>query len=610
MPELRRLHDRLKPSSNDKRDAISAIVVAIQLISDHCKRLQYLKKIVLITNGTGSMDPDDIDDIATKVKNDGIELVILGVDFDDVEYGFVERDKSPIKARNERSFRELAEKSGGILGTMKEAIEELSIPRIKSVRPTATYKGELRLGSNDYDTAIFIQIERYPKVMRRTPPTASSFALKSDSSSQADGLTGVRSEYSYHVSDEEAPGGKRDIAREDLAKGYEYGRTAVHISESDENITKLETEAAYEILGFIPSDKVERYILMDNTSMIVAQKANPRASIALSSLIHALFELQSCAVAKLVKKDMSNPILTLLSASSEVDFECLFENQLPFAEDVRAYQFPPIDKVVTVSGNFLAQHRNLPSEALLSAMSDFVDSMDLTAKEDEDVDMEATFSPLYHRIEDAVKYRAVHTRDPVPPVSETLMRYSKPSDTLLSRSQSALNRLRNAADVKKVPPKVKGRKRYRDTEKPLSGLNVEELFQVEKKTKISADNAIPEFKQMLAATEDLDAVKDAMKQMTLIVEDQIRHSFADSAYGRALEGLGVMRQEMMELEEPILYNDMLRELKRKIMAGELGGNRKEMWMMIRSRRLGLIDTRLSEVADVTQEEAGAFMLAK
>ena len=70
------------------------------------------------------------------------------------------------------------------------------------------------------------------------------------------GLASVRSTRTYQIVDEKAPGGKRDVDRDDLARGYEYGRTAVHISQSDENVTKLETQAGLEIIGFIPWSSV------------------------------------------------------------------------------------------------------------------------------------------------------------------------------------------------------------------------------------------------------------------------------------------------------------------------------------------------------------------
>lgn len=154
-----------------------------------------------------------------------------------------------------------------------------------------------------------------------------------------------------------------------------------------------------------------------------------------------------------------------------------------------------------------------------------------------------------------------------------------------------------------VPPKVKGRKRNRDIDKPLSGLNVDELLHLEKRTKISAKNAIPEFKQILSTTEDLEAVKDAVKQMSTIIESQITNSFGDSAYDRALEGLGVMREELTDLEEPGLYNAFIRELKTKILGGKLGGDRREMWWFVRKSRAGLIDKKMSNLSDVSEEDA-------
>ncbi len=131
-------------------------------------------------------------------------------------------------------------------------------------------------------SALCIDVERYPRTSIARPVTASQFVHRSDLSSgqpssmqssatvspdgdgieggqmpaNPNGLTSVKNTRTYQVVDEDAPGGKRDVDREELAKGYEYGRTAVHISESDENVTKLETKAALEIIGFIPMAKV------------------------------------------------------------------------------------------------------------------------------------------------------------------------------------------------------------------------------------------------------------------------------------------------------------------------------------------------------------------
>lgn len=171
---------------------------------------------------------------------------------------------------------------------------------MKATRPVTSYKGQLTLGDPEqYKSAMCIDVERYPRTMIARAATASQFVHNSDlsnghASTQSsatiipDGdlsgsgqvvanpssLTAVKSARTYQVNDESAPGGKRDVDRDELAKGYEYGRTAVHISESDQNVTKLETKAALEIVGFVPMAQVgipppdvESFVFSDRSSM-------------------------------------------------------------------------------------------------------------------------------------------------------------------------------------------------------------------------------------------------------------------------------------------------------------------------------------------------------
>lgn len=169
-----------------------------------------------------------------------------------------------------KDFTEKCEKS--VFGTAVEAVQDISIPRVKDCRPYATFKGQLTLGDPEkYDSAMCIDIERYFRTKVAKAPSASSYVVATDTgevsegdletkdiatSSQGDTLTAVKNARTYKVTDESAPGGKRDVDRDDLAHGYVYGRTAVAISESDQNVTKLETVASFSIVGFIPSEKV------------------------------------------------------------------------------------------------------------------------------------------------------------------------------------------------------------------------------------------------------------------------------------------------------------------------------------------------------------------
>lgn len=155
-----------------------------------------------------------------------------------------------------------------MFATIAEAIHEIDIPRVKSVRPYKTYDGPLILGDPEkFAAAVCIYVERYFKTHVARPLGSSTVVVKPEQATQStqtldeDPMEGVefsavRQARTYKVDDPTAPGGKRDVEFESLAKGYEYGRTAVHISESEYNITKLDTERSFSIIGFILRDKV------------------------------------------------------------------------------------------------------------------------------------------------------------------------------------------------------------------------------------------------------------------------------------------------------------------------------------------------------------------
>ncbi|KAK5108724.1 hypothetical protein LTR62_007871 [Meristemomyces frigidus] len=645
MPHVRLLREQLLVSSTEAGDAVSAIVVAMQMIEQTCKKLKYERKIVLVTDARGSIQTDGLEEIVRKLDEDGIELVVLGVDFDDAEYGFKEEGKDGLKAENEAVLKQLCGDCGGTFGTLGQAVEELGIPRVKKTKAVPSYKGVLTLGSPEmFETALSVDVERYPKTMLQAAPSASKFIVRGDSQAVvgeseagADGeagdggwggLTAVKNAMTYQIVDKEAAGGKRDVDRDELSKGYEYGRTAVHISESDRNVTLFETTPGFDIIGFVDRTLYERYLDTHRGSLMIAQRSNDKASMALSSFIHALYELDSYAVARLVAKENKDPRIVLLAPNIEPDFECLYDIELPFAEDMRSYRFPPLDRVVTVSGKELKVHRNLPSDELKDAMSDYVDSMDLSTfgKDDEGqsaeyMPMEETYAPMLHRLHQVIKHRAVFPSGDPPPPYEILTRYSHPPSELIEQSQPALDRLMEAANVKKVPPKARG-KRYgrKEAPKPLSDLDVGALLAHDpkhKRARLDPRNAIPEFKQRVNDASDMDTVKDACKQMKGIIFDMIRHSTGSAKYDAVVEALRVMREEVVDLsaaEDYEIWNEVLRELKTELFAGKLGEGREELWYRVRVNRLGLLQARNEKgkplEGAVGDEEARKFLLAR
>ncbi|CAK7263862.1 ATP-dependent DNA helicase yku80 [Sporothrix epigloea] len=644
---MRALGPRIRPSKTVDGDAVSAIIVAVEMVSVAAPaRLKFNRKIVLVTDGRGAIDGDDLDDLALRINELGINLVVIGVDFDDIEYGFKEENKPKLKADNERLLSTLVEKcNDGVLGTLAEAVDEVQKPTVKATRPFRSYDGPLTLGDPEtFDGALSINIERFFLTKVSSPPSATSVVIRSEAAhamGETDDVdmgnvdfTAIRNERVYTVDDPTRLGGKREVEFAELDKGYEYGRTAVYISASDANVTQLQTQKSFSILGFISRANAQPYLHMGESCIITPRRFSEEDELAFSALVHAMVETDTCAVARLVIKDMKDPVMLLLLPTVTASHVCLYDVPLPFAEDVRSYPFPPLDKVITASGAVLTKHRLLPNDDLNKAMSDYVDAMDFSMLDtDSDgqsagfVDLEENYSPIIYRINQAISFRATHPDKPyVREDSKYTLMSSHPPEELVDSARSQIAALIRAADVKKVPPRAKGRaRRDADKNKPISGLDVDALLsgggsssgrgpiikkESDEPSRISPDNAIPEYKQALARTVSVAQIESLTQQMGQITESLIASSTGEVNYPRATENLRVMREELVSLQEPSIYNTFITGLKERLVAEKLGGPRLDMWWAIRLSGLGLITSNESEQSTVSEDAAKEFLRPK
>ena len=161
-------------------------------------------------------------------------------------------------------------------GTLGFAIDEMVIPRMKTVRPVHSYRGYLTLGDpENYDTAMAIDVERYPRVMVAKAPSASQFVVRAnmapgdtqsqyappDEETKLGDLAAVKNARTYQVPDEDAPGGKREVEQDELSRGFNYGSTVVPIEEADKTVTDFESKQGMDIIGFVVKDQVRHVLL-------------------------------------------------------------------------------------------------------------------------------------------------------------------------------------------------------------------------------------------------------------------------------------------------------------------------------------------------------------
>lgn len=232
---------------------------------------------------------------------------------------------------------------------------------------------------------------------------------------------------------------------------------------------------------------------------------------------------------------------------------------------------------------------------------------------------------MIHRLNLAIQNRALYPDRPAPPIPETLLQFTAPPPSLVKKAKDEIDALTGAAEVKKgmhngdgpdsynkfhvlmirfcttVPPKAKG-KRHREVVKPISGLDVDALLGKPQKAAISSDNSVPDFKRFLAMSSQLSEIEDVSRQIGDIIRNLVTNSFGDALYSRAMENLGVMRLELINMEEPELYNHFIRDFKKSLLSGEIGGDRRDFWLAVKRSRLGLIDKSQSSVSTVTDEE--------
>ncbi|POS80077.1 Ku70/Ku80 N-terminal alpha/beta domain-containing protein [Diaporthe helianthi] len=652
LANLKELSSLIKPSSTEFGDAMSAIIVAAEMIGELTKKLKYTRRIYLITDGQGPMDEDDVEEISSRLNELQIELVVLGVDFDDPEFGFKEEDKPQIKATNEAILKSLVDNcNNGTFGTLAEAVEELSIPRVKPVRLVKCYDGPLTIGNPaQFPSATSINVERWPATKVSRPAAATTVTVKQDPygtqsthtlGEEMDGVeygdpqfNSVKQHRTYRINDPGAPGGKRDVEFEELNRGWAYGNTPVYIPDADKDLTTFGAAKSFSVVGFVSTNKVEPFLTLGETSVTVARSFDEESKLALSALIHALYESEMYAVSRLVSKDGRDPVIVLMRPSIDPDFECLYDVPLPFAEDVRSYRFPPLDKVVTIHGKVLTEHsRLLPDAELNQAMSDYVDAMDISEFDQDDegnpaeyAALEDLYSPIIHRVNQAVRARAVAPDGNIAEVPDILKKYSEPPEKLLKQAQPQIDALKEVAKLKNVPPKARG-KWKRGSAKTESGRAVEPQFDIDElfragaeaaaklkqgKLKIDKDNSIPMFKQLvqqLAETDNDKGIEAVTSSMGDVVKSLIQDSMGDTNYDRAIENIGELRDACIGLEVPELFNDFLRDLKSKIFSDALGKGRRYMWTKLRatsSGRLGLIAKSESEVSRITDKEKQAL----
>ncbi|XP_056663236.1 X-ray repair cross-complementing protein 5 isoform X3 [Monodelphis domestica] len=421
----------------------------------------------------------------------------------------------------------------------------------------------------------------------------------------------VQKETVYCLNDDD----ETEVQKEDTIQGFRYGSDIVPFSKVDEEQMKYKTEGkCFSVLGFCRSSQVHRKFFMGNQVLkVFAAKDDEAAAVALSSLIHALDELDMVAIVRYAYDRRSNPQVGVAFPFIKQAYECLVYVQLPYMEDLRQYLFSSLRN----------NKKCTPTEAQLSAVDALIDSMSLVNNDEDEDTIEDMFqtskipNPQFQRLFQCLLHRALYPSDPLPPIQQHLWDMLNPPTEVTAKCQAPLSKIKTlfplteaikkrdqmtAQDIfqdnhedEPIPKKAK-------TEEGEGNFSISSLAEGNI-TSVGSVNPAENFR-VLVRRKNAN-FKEVSCQLVHHI-DQFLETKGLQYYMKSLDCIRVFREEAIQLSEEQNFNNFLQTLRDKVEDKALN----DFWEIIVQDGISLITKDEAPGSSVTAEEAKKFLAPK
>ncbi|KDD73580.1 hypothetical protein H632_c2038p0, partial [Helicosporidium sp. ATCC 50920] len=382
----------------NRADLLDALTVALDLLVTHVESHDYLQtpripKRIIFVSFVGyqtAPDPGDVykDALASKMAEHGIVLDAIVLDPEP----HVKGPLSHVVAARAANIEQLCHLAGRPPHTLHRCRGVACLGgAIKAREPGSTpyYAGPLSIGS---------ELSISVKVLKKTAQENLLYAGK-ESPLQAPKLEatpGVVLEREYTV-----PGAEdSQVPAEERVPAYRYGRQLVPIPQDVANFVKYAPDRGLRLLGFLPASRVDRSRYLKDSWIVLPDKEDAAAGVALGALAQALTQKDHVAIVRFVPRAGGNVAVCVgqPSPANPPIPAHLILNTLPFAEDVRLFRFQSFD-----------QPDRLPSKAQSEAMAALVAAMRLPV---DSVLPDATPNPSVRALLRTLRAKALHPSDP------------------------------------------------------------------------------------------------------------------------------------------------------------------------------------------------------
>nr|XP_048314931.1 X-ray repair cross-complementing protein 5 [Myodes glareolus] len=619
---LEDIESKIQPGSR-QADFLDALIVCMDLIQRETIGKKFGKKhIEVFTDLSSPFSQDQLDVIICNLKKSGISLQFflpfavcksseagsrgdggLGLDLRGPslpQKGVTKQQEEGIRMV-ERVMVSLEGEDGlDEIYSFSESLQQLSVFK-KIERRSMPWPCQLTIGPD-----LSIKIVAYKSIVqekiKKSWTVVDARTLKKED---------VQKETVYCLNDDD----ETEVSKEDTIQGFRYGSDIIPFSKVDEEQMKYKSEGkCFSVLGFCRSSQVHRRFFMGYQVLkVFAAKDDEAAAVALSSLIHALDELNMVAIVRYAYDKRANPQVGVAFPYIKDAYECLVYVQLPFMEDLRQYMFSSLRN----------NKKCAPTEAQLSAVGDLIDAMSLVRKREEEDTIEDLFpvskipNPEFQRLFQCLLHRALHPQDRLPPVQPHILSMLNPPTEMKAKCEIPLSKVKTLfplTEAIKKKDQATAQDIFQDnheegpaakkckTEKEETHISISSLAEGNV-TKVGSVNPVENFRVLVR--QKIISFQEASLQLISHIEQ-----FVDTNevlyFLKSMECIKAFREEAIQFSEEQRFNSFLKDLREKVEIKQLN----HFWEIVVQDGVTLITKDESPGSSVTAEEATEFLAPK
>ena len=637
-------------------DFFDSLTLAVYCVVQHCGKLKWAKRALLITDGTSPCNASDeeIDRICAEAAERDVKIEVYGIDFDprhppsEEEIEADGMDGGPATSRKQTC--EVLQGLSDRLNTdgkerfafkkLSDAVSMIEALKKRSVRSATSFRGAIQIGPT-----LALPVWSWRKVVEAKPPSMKNALPRAEET--FDESTGEKFDPTATVEKEvrqynpKAP--DVDVPGHMTVSGYRYGKEIIPVAGSDLERLKFGAEQkGLELIGVVPQSEVPRHLLHGRAECVVAdpEQLGPNAHKALQAFMLALEEEELIGIGRFCSRKGARPELVALWPAIRSFWMC----PLPFADEVRNFDWGPT-----------AMSAPEPSAEQMKAASSLIDAMELCPTtineegeeeeaEDEKLAPKTIFNPKLQRYYQCIASRALASitggsSTNLPDADWRVTRPMQANEEMSAKCVDALAGFMTACPVQEATTGSKRKggaggsssgaggddetdaKRSRNGESPNKsggfggsgggganggGNHPLQLTHSVPKT-ISTVNPVQDFWLMLECTTE-DLVSTALKGMSTTIMSLLNTSNAadDPMAMKAYQCLREFRKGSVREDDPDEYNNCLKQLKAELTASSF---KAPIWEKIVSDTMlktGLITSADTEESEIDLNTAEAF----